>query len=263
MKPQRSVNVAVLRVTLMAVLVISVAACSTLTPSGPSSLKANAHSTASIRLSENSQSGATPSLPAGSTLLATLHQATQGYASPGGAKGPLIPDSWHGAVSTLPVVTAQPGWVDVRLAQRPNESTAWIQVAQVTLTSTPYKILVDLKTMHVDLFKNDAPIFSAPAGIGTTADPTPTGEFFVAFFAQPPNSGYGPFVMVSSAHSNTISDWESSGDALMAIHGPLGDDTEIGTTGARVSHGCVRLHVSDLEHFRMVPAGSPIDVVAS
>jgi lipoprotein-anchoring transpeptidase ErfK/SrfK len=70
-------------------------------------------------------------------------------------------------------------------------------------------------------------------------------------------------VMVSSAHSNTISDWESSGDALMAIHGPLGADAQIGTTGARVSHGCVRLHVADLVHLRVVPAGSPIDVVAS
>jgi lipoprotein-anchoring transpeptidase ErfK/SrfK len=195
--------------------------------------------------------------------LATLNRATQGYLSPGGAEGPLIPATWHGAISTLPVVTAQPGWVDVRLAQRPNESTAWIPVADVTLSSSPYKILVDLKTTHLYLFKSDKLIYSAPAGVGTAADPTPTGQFFVAFFAQPPNSGYGPFVLVSSAHSNTISDWESSGDALMAIHGPLGTDTQIGTNGARVSHGCVRLHVSDLDHLRVVPAGSPIDVVAS
>jgi lipoprotein-anchoring transpeptidase ErfK/SrfK len=132
----------------------------------------------------------------------------------------------------------------------------------VTLTASPYKILIDLATRRLTLFKNDRITFSAPAGVGTATDPTPTGNFFVALFAAPPSSGYGPFVLVSSAHSNTISDWEMSGDALMAIHGPLGDDAEIGTTGAYISHGCVRLHVSDLVHLRDVPAGSPIVVVA-
>ena len=65
--------------------------------------------------------------------------------------------------------------------------------------------------------------------------------------------------MVTSAHSNTISDWEESGDAITAIHGPLGADAAIGTTGARVSHGCVRLHDADLIQLRDVPAGTPVD----
>jgi lipoprotein-anchoring transpeptidase ErfK/SrfK len=202
-----------------------------------------------------------PRVPAGSTLLATFPLSVQGYVTPGGAKGAVIPPTWHGAPSILPVIATRRGWIDVRLAQRPNESTAWAPIADVTLTSTPYKILVDLTSRRLILFKNNRIEFGAPAGVGTAADPTPTGHFFVAFFATPPSSGYGPFVVVSSAHSNTISDWESSGDALMAIHGPLGADAEIGTTGANVSHGCVRLHISDLVHLRVVPAGSPIDVV--
>jgi len=102
---------------------------------------------------------------------------------------------------------------------------------------------------------------NAPAGIGTTRDPTPTGNFFVAFFAAPPSSGYGAFVIVTSGHSNAISDFEESGDAVVAIHGPLGADRAIGTTGAQVSHGCVRLHESDLVQLRQVPAGSPVDIV--
>jgi lipoprotein-anchoring transpeptidase ErfK/SrfK len=252
------------RIVVMAAVAITAASCSSGSSSPPTAQKTPAQHGMSLgSLTNADSSGDAPVAPAGSTLLATLHGAVQGYATPGGAKGPIIPATWHGAVSTLPVVTAQPGWLDVRLAQRPNESTAWVPVADVTLTSSPYKILIDLKAMHLYLFKADKLIYAAPAGIGTVADPTPTGEFFVAFFATPPNSGYGPFVMVSSAHSNTISDWESSGDALMAIHGPLGADAQIGTTGARVSHGCVRLHVADLVHLRVVPAGSPIDVVAS
>ena len=182
-----------------------------------------------------------PIAPAGSTLLATLHGPVQGYATPNGAKAATIPATWHGAVSTLPVVTAQPGWVDVRLAQRPNESTAWVRVGDVSLTSTPYQIVIHLAATHLDLYKSGHLVLSAPAGVGTTADPTPTGHFFVAFFAQPPSSGYGPFVLVSSAHSNTISEWESSGDALMAIHGPPRRRTpRSARAGSRVSHaGCV------------------------
>jgi lipoprotein-anchoring transpeptidase ErfK/SrfK len=204
-----------------------------------------------------------PRIPAGSSLIATVHATIPGYASTTkGAPSVSIPPTWHGATEALPVIWAAPGWVDVRLPQRPNGSTAWVKDSDVTFSSTPYKILVDLATRQVILFKNLKLAAAFPAGIGTAADPTPTGDFFVAFFAAPPSPGYGPFVMVSSAHSNTISDWESSGDALMAIHGPLGDDREIGTTGAAVSHGCVRLHVADLEQLRKIPAGTPIVVVS-
>jgi lipoprotein-anchoring transpeptidase ErfK/SrfK len=83
----------------------------------------------------------------------------------------------------------------------------------------------------------------------------------VALFAQAPSLAYGAFVIVTSAHSNAISDWEESGDAITAIHGSLGSDAAIGTTGARVSHGCVRLHDGDLTQLRNVPAGTPIDIV--
>jgi lipoprotein-anchoring transpeptidase ErfK/SrfK len=203
-----------------------------------------------------------PAVSTGSTLLANVHRSIPGYAAPGGAQSVTVPPTWHGSPSILPVIGHVPGWLDIRLATRPNESTAWVHYTDVTLTASPYKILIDLATRRLTLFKNDRITFSAPAGVGTATDPTPTGNFFVALFAAPPSSGYGPFVLVSSAHSNTISDWEMSGDALMAIHGPLGDDAEIGTTGAYISHGCVRLHVSDLVHLRDVPAGSPIVVVA-
>jgi lipoprotein-anchoring transpeptidase ErfK/SrfK len=104
-------------------------------------------------------------------------------------------------------------------------------------------------------------VASFPVGIGIPAAPTPTGRYFVALFAQPPSPGYGQFVMVTSAHSNTISDWEESGDAIVAIHGSLGSDAAIGTTGARVSHGCIRLHDVDLAQLRNVPAGTPVDIV--
>ena len=156
----------------------------------------------------------------------------------------------------------QPGWVQVRLAQRPNGSSAWVPAGDVTLFADPYYIVVDLGTTRLRLFKAGREIAGLPAGVGVPAAPTPSGQFFVALLARPPSPGYGEFVMVTSAHSDTISDWEQSGDAITAIHGSLGADAVIGTTGARVSHGCIRLHDADLVQLRDVPAGTPVDIAA-
>jgi hypothetical protein len=66
--------------------------------------------------------------------------------------------------------------------------------------------------------------------------------------------------VVTSAHSEAISDWEGSGDAVIGIHGPLGGDALIGADGARISHGCLRLKDNDPLRLRVVPVGTPIDV---
>jgi L,D-transpeptidase catalytic domain len=180
----------------------------------------------------------------------------------GGPATLKVPGGWLGAASVLPVIGQRPGWVEVRLAQRPNGSIAWVPASDVSLAIDSYHIVINLGTMHLQLFNHGQEVANFPAGVGIPADPTPTGAFFVALFAQAPSPGYGAFVMVTSAHSNTISDWEESGDAIAAIHGPLGSDAAIGTTGAQVSHGCVRLHDADLVQLRDVPAGTPIDIMA-
>jgi lipoprotein-anchoring transpeptidase ErfK/SrfK len=64
--------------------------------------------------------------------------------------------------------------------------------------------------------------------------------------------------MVTSAHSSGITNWDKSGDAMVAIHGPLFSGRQIGTTGARVSHGCIRMQEKDLLRLRDLPMGSPI-----
>ena len=142
----------------------------------------------------------------------------------------------------LPVIDRQPGWYEVRLAQRPNESTAWVPAGDLRLATDSYHIVVDLCSRHVRLFKNGQQIGNFPAGIGVPARPHPPQRVLRCLVCSGAlTRPYGAFVMVTSAHSNTISDWEQSGDALTAIHGPLGADAAIGTTGAQVSHGCVRL----------------------
>jgi hypothetical protein len=198
-----------------------------------------------------------------STQIATVRVTSPRYRSPGHLGNGTVPANWEGRPSVLPVLDTVPGWVQVRLAQRPDGSTAWLPARDVELASTPYVIVINLATTRLSLYKHGRRVFSAPAGIGTTDDPTPAGEYFIAFVEDPPqpNPGFGPFVIVTSAHSARITDWEGSGDAVIGIHGPLGEDSQIGTTGARISHGCIRLHDTALEKLSGLPAGTPVDII--
>jgi lipoprotein-anchoring transpeptidase ErfK/SrfK len=207
----------------------------------------------------------TPTAPAVpvSTTVATTHGDIPGSTAPGAASTMTVPGSWYGYQSVLPVIAQTAGWLDVRLAQRPNESTAWVPSADVSLSTTPYRIIIDLTTEHLEVYQSGKEIDDFPAGIGTPDDPTVTGNFFMTMQVPPPDPGYGPFVLVTSAHSDSITDWDGSGDAIIAIHGPIDsyDDSLIGTTGAPISHGCVRLHDSDLAQMASIPAGTPIDIM--
>jgi lipoprotein-anchoring transpeptidase ErfK/SrfK len=196
----------------------------------------------------------------GWTLIATLRTAVPRYARPGGRPEGTVAATWYGRPCSLPVIGQQPGWVRVRLATRPNGSTAWLRTTRLTFSQTPFLIVVDLAARRVRMLSAGHLVMNAPAGIGTGTDPTPAGQFFVAFYEQSPGAGYGPFILVTSAHSDAISDWEDSGDAIVGIHGPLGAD--IGRTGLAVSHGCIRLSVLDLVQLAGLPSGTPITITA-
>jgi hypothetical protein len=205
-----------------------------------------------------------PASTAGLTEVATMNGAVPGSPEPGATQNTVVPATWYGYPSILPVLDSVPNWVEVRLAQRPNGSTTWVPSNDVTLSTTPYRLVLNLADEHLAVYENGNQILDFPAGIGTPSDPTVTGSYFITMRVPPPDPGYGPFVLVTSAHSDAISDWEDSGDAITAIHGPITpyDDSLIGTTGAAISHGCIRLHDADLAQLANVPAGTPLDIVS-
>jgi L,D-transpeptidase catalytic domain len=234
--------------------------------SGTSAAPAGRHDPVSAPASPSSSTTTTTVAagPPAGTLVATTDGDIPGYASPESAMPSMtVPGAWFGYPSKLPVITTEPGWLYVRLAQRPNGSAVWVRQSDVTLSSTPYAIVVNLTTMHLQVFDNGTQIFDFPAGIGASDDPTPTGQYFMPMQYPSPGPGYGPFVLVTSDHSDTIADWENTGDAVIGIHGPITpyDDSLIGTTGAAISHGCIRLHDADLAQLSVIPAGTPIDIV--
>jgi lipoprotein-anchoring transpeptidase ErfK/SrfK len=204
-----------------------------------------------------------PAALAGATQLAIVLANSPRYDKPNHRVAGTVLSTWEYRPSILPVIATRPGWVRVRIPQRPNGSTSWLPADDVALNATTYRIVINVTTRRLALYNYGKQVFTAPAGIGTTADPTPPGHYFLAFDEAPPypDSGYGPFIMVTSAHSPNIADWAGSGDALIGIHGPLGNDAAIGTRGARISHGCIRLHEPAQLKLRVVPPGTPIDIV--
>jgi lipoprotein-anchoring transpeptidase ErfK/SrfK len=199
----------------------------------------------------------------GSTLTATPKGAIQGYDGPDGKPTVQVTDKYYDIATTLPVIEQAPGWLHVRLAPRPNGSTVWVKASDVTVGSTPWRIEINLTTTHLTLYKAGAVVLDAPVGVGTDYTPTATGDFFVTFFQKPTSSGYGPFVIITSGHSNVLQSFEGFPDGILAIHGSLGADWAISTTGAHISNGCIRMHLDDQKQLQFVQPGTPIHIVAA
>ena len=119
----------------IAALVVAAGASSRGTPAAPS----NAHRAAAAPTASTSTTAPpTPSGPPASTQVATLHGSIPGLHLPRSATPSMtVPGSWYGYPSVLPVITTEPGWLYVRLAQRPNGSTIWVHQNDVTLSTAP------------------------------------------------------------------------------------------------------------------------------
>ena len=210
--------------------------------------------------------GVTPSTfaVAPSSLIATLHGSIPSYATPTSptATGSVVP-TWAGATLGLPVIGIVHGRCQIRLLQRPNDRTTWVAASAVSLTHTNYHLVVDLSAKRLLLYERSKLVLLAPAVVGSVQYPTPMGHFFVVSFAPAPNPAYGPFVVVTSAFANTVTDWEQEGEPVVTISGPLDTLAAIQAGGAALSHGGIRLLDRDVAQLRALPAGTPIDVVAT
>ena len=195
-----------------------------------------------------------------STKIATPNGEVPTYDRPNGTEVGTA-GKWYGYPMTMPVVDETWGWVQVRMPERPNGSTAWVRLKDVAMSTNEYFIVVDRSDTHVTVYKDGVEAFTMPAGLGKASTPTPLGSFFVAVIENPGPSGYGPIVLDLSAHSEAIQSWQGAGDAIIALHGSFGADAKIGTTGTYVSNGCIRLHRDDQLKLAEVPLGTPVSIV--
>ena len=193
------------------------------------------------------------------TVVAHLSRNVPGYSSANAlGRDQIVPGAWYGYPSKLPVIGESTDRLHVRLAQRPDEATTWINKSDAVLTTSHWAIVVDIPQHWLYLFKWGQQVGSFAVGDGAAGTPTPSGQYFVAFHAPPNGPGYGSVMLETSAHSRAIAHFEGGNDAIIAIHGSIFSDSAIGDHGAAISNGCIRMHEWDLREVAHVVDGSPV-----
>lgn len=165
-----------------------------------------------------------------------------------------------GAPLVMLVRTQVPGWVEVYLPERPNESLGWVPTSDVRLVSQSERIVVSLSTRHLELFKGSRLAYQATVAVGSPESPTPTGYFYVTEVLKITNSAdnpYGPDALGLSGFSNTFYSFEG-GPGQIAIHGT----DQPWVIGQYASHGCVRLDNPDIAILAsQVEPGTPVWII--
>jgi hypothetical protein len=133
-------------------------------------------------------------------------------------------------------------WVKLRIPGRPNGRTGWVQRAALgSFHLTHLLVVVNRERRRMYFYRRGRQIWSAPVGVGKPGTPTPAGHFWVdeRFKIADSASGYYPYAFGTTDYS-TLSDWPGGG--VVGIHGPYYDAQGI---PGYISHGCIRLRVSD------------------
>jgi lipoprotein-anchoring transpeptidase ErfK/SrfK len=126
--------------------------------------------------------------------------------------------------------------VEVSLPIRPNGSTGWVALGDVTLHTVDEKVVVDLAGRSLTVYRGDEVLLTTPVAIGSEENPTPTGSFFVTDRVRSLDPVYGDRAYGLSGRSTSLSEF-AGGDGQIGIHGT----NNPGSIGQAVSHGCIRV----------------------
>jgi lipoprotein-anchoring transpeptidase ErfK/SrfK len=145
-------------------------------------------------------------------------------------------------------------WIRILLPIRPNETTGWVQAADVELVPVQDRIVVDLSDRSLRHFHGKKLVDRFDVGIGQPQWPTATGTFYIWEHVPQasPTGPYGVFALGLSGFSEVLTDWPGGG--RMAIHGT----SVAADKGQMVSHGCVRVFNPDMKRLTKVPLGTPV-----
>jgi hypothetical protein len=150
--------------------------------------------------------------------------------------------------------TARGDWVELRLPMRPNGHTGWVRRDALETFSVVHTQLVLNREQHrITLYRDGNVVLTAPVGVGKASTPTPTGHFWITEkFAVHGVPVYGPYAFGTSDYS-VLTDW--AGGGIIGLHGT----NEPQLVPGNPSHGCIRLHNSDILRLaRLVPIGTPL-----
>jgi lipoprotein-anchoring transpeptidase ErfK/SrfK len=150
-------------------------------------------------------------------------------------------------------------WLHIRVPKRPNGRTGWILESSLgRLHTVRTQLVIDRRALRASLYRRGKRIWSARVGIGKSATPTPTGNFWIRERLRGLGDGgaYGPWAFGTSAYSN-LSDWPGGG--VVGIHGT----NRPGLIPGRPSHGCVRVSNDKIRLLaRLMPVGTPVRITS-
>ena len=153
----------------------------------------------------------------------------------------------------------------VRAYQRAHDLQVDGQVGNATRRALIGRIVVDLSAFHLTLIRDGKTVMSFPVAVGQSAYPTPTGKYSVVQKTVnptwlPPDSpwakGLGP---IPPGPGNPLGTrWIGTSAPAVGIHGTPADYT----IGTAASHGCIRMHIPDVERlYDQVEVGTEVDIV--
>jgi len=183
------------------------------------------------------------------------------YNAPGDAEpgDTLDNPTWEGLPVVFLVQQRVGDWLEVQVSMRPNEATAWVRTADVSLREVPYRIVVDTGAKRLTAYSRQGVFLDVPVAVGTGGTPTPTGNYFVDGAVKVPydDGPYGAYQLSVAAFSNVHYSF-GGGIGQIAIHG-TNNPALIGTPA---SNGCVRMTNDDVTRLALtVPIGTPVQIV--
>ncbi|MEZ5142192.1 MAG: L,D-transpeptidase [Acidimicrobiales bacterium] len=157
-------------------------------------------------------------------------------------------------------VTGRDGdWLKVQISARPNHQEGWIRAADVTVTTTQYRMELDLSAFRLTVYNGNDVLTTTNVVIGTDRTQTPVGRYFLNESIKHKNAGgaYGPWVLSTNGYSEWL-DLFDGGLPVVAFHGT----NQPGLIGTKASNGCVRMPNDVVTLLaNTLPAGTPVDIV--
>lgn len=153
------------------------------------------------------------------------------------------------------VVTERRGeWVKVQLPVRPNGTEGWVRLSDVDLSTTSYRIEINLTEQVLRTFNDTELVAESAVVIGTGFSQTPTGSFYVTDIVPQENPSFGPVALATNGYSEMLDEFDD-GVPVIAIHGTDAPER----MGEAISNGCIRVPNEIIEQLAgTVPLGTPI-----
>ena len=135
-------------------------------------------------------------------------------------------------------------------------------IGTMALNALSGQIIIDLGDLQIYLYRDGKLVRSYPIAAGQPAYPTPTGNFVVVNMQvdptwEPPDSAWaaGAEPIPPGPNNPLGTRWIGTSSPGVGIHGTP-DDSSVGTYA---SHGCIRMHIPDVEDlYTRVVVGMPV-----